>query len=114
MIVMLQSMLPEQSATNNTAESIAVENDFIKSKKVKATKAPRPNKFSDMPEKNMHKEDIAIDKKLAVHPPVPRARQFASVDVQCRVCGRKETVNPVLLPDSVERYKCNKCSSSAG
>lgn len=114
MITMLQSMLPESSATTSVAKEDNNYESVVQSKKVKATKAPRPNKFVDMPERNMHKEDIAIDKKLAVHPPVPRARQFSSVDVQCRVCGKKETVNRVLLPDSLERYKCNKCSSSAG
>jgi hypothetical protein len=67
-----------------------------------------------MPELNMHKEDVAIDKKLAKFPPVSRARQFEMVDVKCRVCGRTETVSPSLVFEGLERYKCNNCSTSAG
>jgi hypothetical protein len=67
-----------------------------------------------MMEKRMHMEDIEIDKKLIVQPPVPRARPFNLVTAICRVCGKKETVNPVLITDSLDRYKCNKCSGAAG
>jgi transposase-like protein len=62
----------------------------------------------------MHKEDVAIDKKLAKFPPVSRARQFEMVEVKCRVCGRTETVSPSLVFEGLERYKCNNCSTSAG
>lgn len=71
------------------------------------------NKFLGMPEKNMHKEDSAVDKKLNVHPPTLRNRKFVPIEVVCRNCGKKEKVNPAILPESTDRYKCNKCSSSA-
>jgi hypothetical protein len=79
-----------------------------KSKKKTAT-----NKFDKMAEFNMCKEDIAVDKKIKKPPPSIRNRPFDFVKVQCRVCGRKEKVAPVLI-ESIERYKCNKCSTGAG
>jgi hypothetical protein len=71
------------------------------------------NKFLTMSERNMHKEDTLIDKKLNVLPPTERTRQFKPVTVKCRVCGKEEQINPNYL-ESKERYKCNKCSTSAG
>lgn len=108
MIGMLQMML--QSSDNDT-ETKPTKSKNIKSKKPKASKI---NKFDAMAEKNMHKEDAIIDKKLNIYPPSPRARSYKPLQVQCRVCGKKDSINPRLLPDSIERYKCNKCSSSAG
>jgi hypothetical protein len=117
MIMMLQAMLPKQDSQESSNQS------DTKSKK----KAPRSNnknkpsitkastnKFDFMPEKRLHQEDIEIDKKLIVQPPVPRARAFNLVNVVCRVCGKRESVNPVLITDSIDRYKCNKCSGAAG
>ena len=72
------------------------------------------NKFTSMPEMNMHKEDVAFDKAVRKFPPVPRNRQFQPIEVICRSCGKKEKVNPVLVHDTVDRYKCNKCSVNAG
>jgi hypothetical protein len=72
------------------------------------------NKFISMPEMNMHKEDVAFDKAVRRLPPVPRNREFQPIDVVCRSCGKKEKINPVLVHDSVDRYKCNKCSVNAG
>jgi hypothetical protein len=116
MILMLQSMLPKQ-------DNPLSEQNIPKTKK----KSPRTNnkskesipnlsnnKFDAMVEKRMHKEDIEIDKKLIVQPPVPRTRAFNLVSATCRVCGKKENVNPVLITDSLDRYKCNKCSGAAG
>lgn len=74
----------------------------------------RPNKFLDMPEFSMHKNDSIIDQKLNVRPPTPRTRQFNPVAVKCRVCGKEETINPSLLSTEKSRYKCNKCSAIAG
>jgi transposase-like protein len=65
-------------------------------------------------EKNMHKEDVEIDKKLAKHPPSARSREFTPVEVTCRVCGKTEEVNPSLIYDAPNRYKCNKCSRTPG
>jgi hypothetical protein len=71
------------------------------------------NKFENMPEFSMFKQDTEIDKKLNVMPPTERTRQYKPVQVKCRSCGKEEKVNPSLV-ESKERYKCNKCSSSAG
>jgi hypothetical protein len=73
------------------------------SKKVKEQKSS--NKFDMMFEKNMHKEDVEIDKKLAKHPPSARSREFTPVEVTCRVCGKTEEVNPSLIYDAPNRYK---------
>lgn len=71
------------------------------------------NKFLSMNESSMHKDDSAIDKKLSKYPPTQRARQFRFVDAKCRVCGKTEQVPPGLV-ESINRYKCNKCSTSPG
>ena len=129
MIRLLQSMLPsDDSATipSQEPEAKATTHD-IKPKKQTRSKGSMSNnksssskstthynKFIDMPERNMHKEDVAIDQKLITHPPVPRARTFKFVSAVCRVCGKKENVNPMLITDSLDRYKCNKCSGAAG
>lgn len=81
--------------------------------KSKTTKEPIVNKFLTMPERNMHKEDTLIDKKLRVAPLTERTRKFKPVTVRCRVCGKQEEVNPSYV-ESIERYKCNRCSTSAG
>lgn len=71
------------------------------------------NKFLDMQEKNMFKEDTIVQKKISKYPPVPRSRPFQPISVKCRVCGATEEVSPKLV-DSVDRYKCNNCSGSSG
>lgn len=72
------------------------------------------NKFIELGFHNLHKEDIAVDKLLKKGPRTPRNRNFKPIDVKCRVCGRAETINPALLYEAPDRYKCNKCSSSPG
>jgi hypothetical protein len=92
-----------------------IETVEIKPKK-KAAKKPikkSNNLFDSMSEFRMHKDDVEIDKMLRTHPPTERSRSYRSIDAKCRVCGRTETVNASLI-ESVERYKCNKCASSAG
>jgi len=118
MIQLLQSMLPE-SNSEGAEDAIVGErtqkksSGSIKPKLKKNNKKPaRENKFDEMSEKFMHKEDIAIDRKLIVQPPVPRARKFKMIQTMCRVCGKKEKVNPMLITES--GYKCNKCSGSPG
>lgn len=71
------------------------------------------NKFLDMPEKDMHKDDANVDKKLNVHPPVARSRDFDPVQVVCRVCNKTEMIPPSLV-ESVSRYKCNNCAKNPG
>ena len=118
MIMMLQNMLPEQNTdSDDTTDDNKIENTTRKkrdSKANKETKQLATNKFNNMPEMHMHKDDIAIDKKLRIQPPVPRARPFKLIKVVCRVCGKREEVNPGLILESVDRYKCNKCSASSG
>ena len=124
MILLLQAMLPKQDPEQTNANSQETSFEVVKSPKVSksrkssestsSSKFVRPNKFEDMPEIKMHKEDIALDKKLSVLPPVPRARKFSKISAICRVCGKKEEVNPALITDSIDRYKCNKCSAGAG
>jgi hypothetical protein len=114
LIQVLQTLLPQATGdteTENTEEEFSAP---IKTRGSKTRPKQAKNKFNDMPEHNMHKEDVAIDKKLAKFPPVSRARQFEMVDVKCRVCGRTETVSPSLVFEGLERYKCNNCSTSAG
>lgn len=79
----------------------------------KKTKTESSNKFLSMKEMHMFKEDIAIDRKLNVMGPSPRTRHFATVNVQCRVCGKTEDVNPSLVSEA-QRYKCNECARSGG
>ena len=90
--------------------------------KAKATKRRRSkskttsnstNKFDTMDARHLHKEDTAIDKILSVKPPCPRTRQYSTIDVACRSCGKRETVNPVLVTEA-SRYKCNDCARSGG
>lgn len=109
LISLLSSLLPEDDDKDQT-----IVDDPIKdtSKKFN-TKKKRPNKFSDMPEAEMHKEDIEIDKKLCKYPPTIRNRPVDFVEVTCRVCGKTETISANMV-DSRERYKCNNCSTSAG
>lgn len=112
MITMLQNMLPK---TEEKKEENFVQTGGVKNKKRKLdNKEKNVNKFNSMPEKNLHKDDSLIDKKLSTQPPVPRARRFSLIKVVCRVCGKREEVSPGLIQDSVDRYKCNKCSTSAG
>lgn len=119
LITALQGLLPKDitQVTEQTKPQQKHKNN-IKTKKSKSgkksTDADSNNKFLSMPEMHMHKSDTKIDKKLAQQPPTPRNRQFNYVDVTCRLCGKKEKVNPVILPDSADRFKCNKCSTSAG
>lgn len=85
-----------------------------KLKSNKSQQTQHTNIFTDMPEMNMHKDDIALDKKLQKFPPTPRRRPSVMVDVKCRVCGREETISSKILPESANRYKCNDCSKSGG
>lgn len=71
------------------------------------------NQFDNMTESKMHKDDIEIDRKLNRLPPTQRSRNYKPLMVTCRVCGKQESLNPALV-ESVERHKCNKCSTSAG
>ena len=107
LIMALQGLLP--------SEDEEVVESKIKTKTSRASsKKKQKNLFLEMAEKDMHKSDSAIDKKLSINPPTPRNRKFTPIEVKCRSCGRTEKVNPAIVPESRDRYKCNKCSTSAG
>lgn len=125
MIGLLQSML--EASQNKSADYHEDEDDDeatkpvhkIKSSGVKKRKSSKSspkhtNMFDAMMEAKMHKDDCKIDKLLSVHEPTPRVREFTPIKVTCRVCGKTENINPVILTDSADRYKCNKCARSAG
>jgi len=86
----------------------------LKNKRVKIVESDSDNKFLTMGVKDLHKDDTEIDKALQKFPPTPRMRKFKPIDVVCRSCGKREKVSPLLVHESSDRYKCNKCSSSAG
>lgn len=117
MIQLLQNML-SQTNPNSEDGNIAETTEVKPISPIKTlNKKPRVssiNKFDTMMESKMHKDDIEIDKKLNKYGPTPRTRSFQPIDVRCRVCGKTEQINPVLLSDSQERYKCNNCARSAG
>ena len=123
LIGLLQKLVEKTSETPETKQESTSENlenvstKPIKQRKSKVVDSSRQksftNKFLEMRESSMHKEDIEIDKKLQKFPPTQRARKFQAIDVICRVCGKKEHVSPSLV-ESRDRYKCNKCSSSPG
>jgi lysyl-tRNA synthetase class I len=81
--------------------------------KTNKRKAKKANLFDKMTEANMHKDDVEIDRRLRKFPPTERSRSYTPANVKCRVCGKQESVNPSLV-ESIERYKCNKCCTSAG
>jgi hypothetical protein len=123
MILMLQQMLPANTQqekmvkSKKTKASSENENEKvnpIKTKKINMTNQRHENKFLEMSEMGMHKSDALIDKKLNKFPPTPRSRPFELVTVKCRVCGKTEDVHPKLVLDSVDRYKCNNCSTAEG
>ena len=116
LISVLQQLLPKGSSSNDTQDTEEEEeysNPAIKTKNSRKRSKQSVNKFLTMTEKDMHKDDTRIDKILAKHPPVMRSREFEPIQVKCRVCGETETVNPSIV-ENKNRYKCNKCSTSAG
>jgi len=121
LINILQSLLDSGKDTNapqNTQEEKQTNQpDTVnsRSKRDRKFNEVQENKFLLMPEKDMHKDDAALDKVLCKMPPVARAREFTPIKVKCRVCGREESVNPGLVYDLRDnRYKCNRCSTSSG
>jgi hypothetical protein len=112
LIAILQKGLSDDSDDDEDLEEI-VESKVAKQKTRKTKKPKHKNLFENMAESRMHKDDIEIDKKLRVQPPTQRSRNYKPLEARCRVCGKAEKVNPGLV-ESIERYKCNKCSTSAG
>lgn len=124
LISLLQSLLPKETTVDATPEettvSPGIEETQVSEINSTPTIIPEPvkkpllNKFEQMNEFRMHKDDAAIDAKLSKHPPVARIREFEPLTVKCRICGRSEVVSPTLLYDNPSRYKCNNCSTQAG
>ena len=124
MIALLSSMLeaknqtkPDNSRAKKQNSHIATSSTKNKNRrniKKQNQETQQRNLFDDMQEKAMHKEDTRIDELLSCAPPGPRTRKFSLIDVCCRVCGKKETISPSLLHDSIDRYKCNKCCGGPG
>jgi hypothetical protein len=83
-------------------------------KETKKKKTTRENKFLSMPEAAMYKEDPELAQKLYKQPPVARSRKLQMVSVTCRVCGKQEKVQSSLLYGGIDRFKCNKCSTTPG
>ena len=113
LIAILQRGLTTDSQQDNSA---TIEPKKIRKNKTK-TKSEEPvriNKFDQMREKNLHKEDSEIDKILSKYPPTVRSREFSPIEVCCRLCGKREEINPSLLHDAPNRYKCNRCSKEPG
>jgi lysyl-tRNA synthetase class I len=109
LIAILQKGLVEE----DDEENIEVKPIRKKSPKAKTSKTKKTNLFDNMSESSMHKDDIEIDKRLRKAPPTQRSRNYKPLKVRCRVCGKEELTNPSLV-ESIERYKCNKCSTTAG
>lgn len=117
-IKQLIAILQRGLVDDSSEESLSEETDSIpKSSGGTAPKKSRPkktkNKFDTMTEAKMHKDDVEIDRKLRKLPPTQRSRNYKPLKVRCRVCNKEELTNPALV-ESHERYKCNKCSTSAG
>ena len=114
LIAILQNGLSSDNDDEPQAPKKQKKKSPLKNKSVKVTESYSDNKFLTMGVKDLHKDDTEIDKALKKFPPTPRTRQFKGIDVVCRSCGKREKVSPLLVHESSDRYKCNKCSSSAG
>ena len=112
LIAILQKGLVDDDSKSSKTTKPNTKKSRFKNKKAGTDNSE--NKFCSMPEKDMHKEDVEFDRAVRKMPPTPRNRQFQTIEVVCRSCGKKEQVNPILVHDSVDRYKCNKCSVNAG
>lgn len=119
LISVLSALLSKENANQqDTPQTTNNEDnkDFIPRKinKRKKYEHNEPNLFLSMNEKDMHKSDSEIDKKLSVYPPTKRSRRSTLCSVKCRVCGVEDKISSSLLFDTPSRYKCNKCSRSEG
>lgn len=118
LITILQTLLDSQGSQSDDTDEQPQPTKKRPRNTAKSTKKQktnqRENKFLGMPEKNLHKEDTEIDRKLNKLPPTPRTRRFQNIKATCRVCGKTETINPSYMTMERDRYKCNKCSGAAG
>jgi hypothetical protein len=113
LIAILQKGLTDDETELLYEEDTSAKTATKKKRSARKTKS-KPNKFDAMSERNMHKSDTEIDKKLwGKNTPSDRGRPSSMISVRCRVCGQNQEVSSALV-ESVERYKCNKCASSSG
>ena len=127
LIQVLQALLPKEEESKPESDTIEIADkpnnnrtsNTIKTrggqKRSKSDDTYTTNKFEQMAEFGLHKEDTLVDKALSKFPPVARNREEVQpIQVSCRICGKKEFVNPSLIFDSASRYKCNNCSTQSG
>lgn len=82
------------------------------------TSGNRPNKFEEFMNNTVFSgseraeldEAKASDQANRSVKKSPRSRKSSMVDVRCRLCGKEESVSPVLVHDQ-SRYLCNDCCS---
>ena len=109
LICALQALIPKED--DSDPEPVVYKK---KTKKDIIKKDKSTNKFLNMPERNSHKEDCKIDNLLSKSPPTERRPGVTTIDVVCRVCGKKYNINKSLLFEGISRYKCNNCSTQPG
>lgn len=126
MINVLSTLLETVSKDNPSADTDAAadttDNKPKKTKRNRITKkqfgtkevTQKENKFLSMPEANMYKEDPEVAQKLYKLPPVSRGRKSQIVNARCRICGKEEKIQASLIYGGIDRFKCNKCSSTPG
>lgn len=91
-----------QSQTKNTKNDFDVESlGLTAAEKKELAQASKSDKAN-----NVHLQKERLTKR----------RPSGKIEVRCRSCGRTEKVSPYLVYKDEDgfRYKCNKCSCSAG
>lgn len=118
MISLLSSLLDkseeaEQSVVEEPPKKKTARKRTSKKTAKKAVKQSS-NKFDSMTESGMFKENPDVAKKLYSNPPIKRRPKKNLVKARCRICGKEEQIPASLIYNGLDRYKCNRCSSSAG
>ena len=68
-------------------------------------------------EKAELKEAQQSDKEMGVYRPkqkMPSRTRNPKVEATCRVCGKTQSVSPLVIPPERDRFKCNGCSYKSG
>ena len=68
-------------------------------------------------EKAELKEAQKFDKEVGAYRTsdrMPSPSRNSKIDVTCRVCGKSQSVSPLLIPPERDRFKCNDCACKAG
>jgi hypothetical protein len=114
MISLLSTMLEQAESTETEEFQQKQQKRVTPKRRGRKPKGTSVNKFDQMSEASMYRDDPDIAKKLYSKPPMQRRPKKSLVDVRCRMCGKQESVSASLIHGGLDRYKCNKCSSSAG